>query len=61
MSLLDIFSFDYIGSVRRGVIRELLQRNAREDVIKSIAQPGLTEAQVQERKQCWLEMSGKNE
>ena len=59
MSLLDIFSAGQTGSVRRGVIRELLQRNAEKDVIKSIIQPGLTEAQVQERKQCWLEMSDK--
>ena len=59
MSLLDIFSSEQIGSVRRGVIRELLQRNAGEDVIKSIIQPGLSETQVQERKRCWLEMSGK--
>lgn len=43
-------------TVRRGVIRELIQAGAEDETIKSIIRPELTEAEVQEKKKAWMEM-----
>jgi type IV secretion system protein VirD4 len=59
MSLLDIFSSGQISRTRREVIRELIQAGAKDETIKSIIRPELTEAEVQEKKRAWMEMRGK--
>lgn len=43
MSLLDIYSSDVTSSIRRGVIKELIQARTEEEVIKSIIHPKLEE------------------
>lgn len=59
LSLLDVYSSDLIGEVRRNVVRDLLQAEAEEEVIKSIIRPELEEGQVLQKKKMWLEMRGK--
>lgn len=59
MSLLDIFSSGQISEARRGVIRELLQKETDEETIKNVIRPELTETEVQEKKKAWTEMRGK--
>lgn len=59
MTLLDIFSSELIGEVRRNVARDLLQAQAEEDVIKSIIRPEFDEGQVLQKKAMWMEMKGK--
>ena len=59
MSLLDIYSSDMIGSIRRNIVRELLHAGAREEVIKSIIDPAFSEDQVIQKKTMWLEMMQK--
>ena len=41
------------------MIRDLLQAEAPEEVIKSIIRPELEEGQVLQKKAMWLEMEGK--
>lgn len=57
MSLLDIFSSGQISRTRREVIQELIQAGAEEETIKSVIRPELTEAEVQEKKRAWMEMT----
>ena len=59
LSLLDVYSSELIGEVRRNVVRDLLQAEADEEVIKSIIRPELEEGQVLQKKRMWLEMRGK--
>jgi hypothetical protein len=59
LTLLDIYASDRIGEVRRNVIRDLLQAEAEEEVIKSIIRPELEEGQVLQKKAMWLEMKGR--
>ena len=59
LTLLDVYSSDLIGEVRRNVVRDLLQAEADEEVIKSIIRPELEEGQVLQKKKMWLEMQGK--
>lgn len=44
---------------RRNVIRDLLQAEAPEEVIKSIIRPEIEEGQVLQKKKMWMEMEGK--
>ena len=57
--MLDIYSSKRIGEVRRNVVRDLLQGQAEEDVIKSIIRPEFDEGQVLQKKAMWMEMKGK--
>ena len=59
MSLLDIYSSDMTGSIRRAVIKELLQVGASDEVIKDIVHPKFSEDQVIQKKKMWIEMRGK--
>lgn len=59
LTLLDIYSSDLIGEVRRNVVRDLLKADADEEVIKSIIRPEFDEGQVLQKKAMWLEMKGK--
>ena len=59
MSLLDIYSSDMTGSIRRGVIKELLHAGASDEVIKDIVHPEFAEDQVIQKKKMWIEMRGK--
>lgn len=59
MSLLDTYSSDMTGSIRRGVIKELLYVGASEEVIKEIVHLVFAEAQVIQKKKKWMEMKGK--
>ena len=59
LTLLDIYSSEWIGEIRRSVIRDLLQAEAEEVVIKSIIRPEFEEGQVLEKKKMWLEMAGR--
>lgn len=59
LTLLDIYSSDLIGEVRRNVVRDLLKADADEEVIKSIIRPEFEEGQVLQKKAMWLEMKGK--
>ena len=59
LTLLDIYSSDLIGEVRRNVVRDLLKADADEEVIKSIIHPEFDEGQVLQKKAMWLEMRGK--
>ncbi len=59
LTLLDIYSSDLIGEVRRNVVRDLLKADADEEVIKSIIRPEFDEGQVLQKKAMWLEMRGK--
>ena len=59
LTLLDIYSSELVGEVRRNVVRDLLQAQAEEEVIKSIIRPELDEGQVLQKKAMWLEMQGK--
>ena len=45
--------------MRRNVIRDLLQAEASEKVIKSIIRPEIEEGQVLQKKAMWMEMEGK--
>ena len=56
MSLLDIYSSDMTGSIRRGVIKELLHAGASDEVIKEIVYPEFLEEQVIQKKKMWIEM-----
>lgn len=58
MTLLDIYSSELIGEARRNVVRDLLQAQAEEAVIKSIIRPKFDEGQVLQKKAMWLEMKG---
>ena len=58
MSLLDIYSSDMTGSIRRTVIKELLQVGASDEVIKDIVHPKFSEDQVIQKKKMWMEMRG---
>ncbi len=58
MSLLDIYSSDMTGSIRRAVIKELLQVGASDEVIKDIVHPKFSEDQVIQKKKMWMEMRG---
>ena len=44
---------------RRNVIRDLLQAQAPEEVIKSIIRPEIEEGPVLQKKAMWMEMEGK--
>jgi hypothetical protein len=59
LTLLDVYASDRIGEVRRNVIRDLLQAQAEEEVIKSIIRPELAEGQVLQKRAMWMEMRGK--
>lgn len=59
LTLLDIYASEWIGEIRRNVIRDLLQAEAPEEVIKSIIRPELEEGQVLQKKKMWMEMEGK--
>lgn len=59
VTLLDIYSSEWIGEIRRNVIRDLLQAEAPEEVIKSIIRPEIEEGQVLQKKKMWMEMEGK--
>lgn len=59
MSLLDIYSSNMTGSIRRTVIKELLHAGASDEVIKDIVHPKFSEDQVIQKKKMWMEMSGK--
>ena len=59
MSLLDIYSSDMTGSIRRGVIKELLHAGAGDEVIKDIVHPAFSDDQVIQKKKMWIEMRGK--
>lgn len=59
LTLLDIYASEWIGEIRRNVIRDLLQAEAPEEVIKSIIRPEIEEGQVLQKKKMWLEMAGK--
>ena len=56
MSLLDIYSSDLTGSIRRGVIKELLHAGAGDEVIKDIVHPAFSDDQVIQKKKMWMEM-----
>ena len=56
MSLLDIYSSDMTGSIRRGVIKELLHAGAGDEVIKDIVHPAFSDDQVIQKKKMWMEM-----
>lgn len=58
LTLLDIYASEWIGEIRRNVIRDLLQAEASEKVIKSIIRPELEEGQVLQKKAMWMEMEG---
>ena len=58
MSLLDIYSSDMTGSIRRTVIKELLQVGASDEVIKDIVHPAFSDDQVIQKKKMWMEMRG---
>lgn len=58
MSLLDIYSSDMTGSIRRGVIKELLHAEADDKMIKDIVHPEFSEDQVIQKKKMWIEMKG---
>ena len=59
LTLLDIYASEWIGETRRNVIRDLLQAQAPEEVIKSIIRPEIEEGQVLQKKAMWMEMAGK--
>lgn len=59
MTLLDIYSSELIGEVRKNVVKDLLQAQAEEDVIKSIIRPDFDEGQVLQKKAMWMEMKEK--
>ena len=59
MSLLDIYSSDMTGSIRRGVIKELLHAGVGDEVIKDIVHPAFSDDQVIQKKKMWIEMRGK--
>ena len=56
MSLLDIYSSDMTGSIRRAVIKELLHAGAGDEVIKDIVHPAFSDDQVIQKKKMWMEM-----
>lgn len=58
LTLLDIYSSEWIGEIRRNVIRDLLQAEATEEVIKSIIRPEIEEGQMLQKKKMWMEMEG---
>ena len=58
MSLLDIYSSNMTGSIRRTVIKELLQVGVSDEVIKDIVHPKFSEDQVIQKKKMWMEMRG---
>ena len=58
LTLLDIYSSEWIGETRRNVISDLLQAETPEEVIKSIIRPEIEEGQVLQKKKMWLEMEG---
>lgn len=58
LTLLDIYASEWIGEIRRNVIRDLLQAEAPEEVIKSIIRPEIEEGQVLQKKKMWMEMEG---
>ena len=58
LKLLDIYASEWIGEIRRNVIRDLLQAEAPEEVIKSIIRPEIEEGQVLQKKKMWMEMRG---
>ena len=45
LTLLDIYASEWIGETRRNVIRDLLQAEAPEEVIKSIIHPEIGEVE----------------
>ena len=49
----------YKVKMQRNVIRDLLQAQAPEEVIKSIIHPEIEEGQVLQKKKMWMEMAGK--
>ena len=59
LTLLDIYASEWISETRRNVIRDLLQAQASEKVIKSIIRPEIEEGQVLQKKKMWMEMEGK--
>ena len=59
LTLLDIYVSEWISETRRNVIRDLLQAEAPEKVIKSIIRPEIEEGQVLQKKKMWMEMRGK--
>ena len=59
LTLLDIYASEWISKTRRNVIRDLLQAEAPEEVIKSIIRPEIEEGQVLQKKKMWLEMEGR--
>ena len=59
LTLLDIYASEWIGEIRRNVIRDLLQAQALEEVIKSIIRPEIEEGQVLQKKKMWMEMEGR--
>ena len=58
LTLLDIYASEWIGEIRRNVIRDLLQAEAPEEVIKSIIHPEIEEGQVLQKNAMWMEMEG---
>ena len=56
MSLLDIYSSNMMGSIRRGVIKELLHAGASEEIVKDIVHPEFSDDQVIQKKKMWMEM-----
>ena len=58
LTLLDIYASEWIGEIRRNVIRDLLQAQAPEEVIKSIIRPEIEEGQMLQKKKMWMEMEG---
>ena len=58
LTLLDIYASEWIGEIRRNVIRDLLQVQAPEKVIKSIIRPEIEEGQVLQKRAMWMEMEG---
>ena len=58
LPLLDIYASEWIGEIRRNVIRDLLQAQAPEEVIKSIIRPEIEEGQVLQKRAMWMEMEG---
>ena len=59
LTLLDIYASEWISETRRNVIRNLLQAEAPEEVIKSIIHPEIGEGQVLQKKKMWMEMAGR--
>lgn len=59
LPLLDIYASEWISEIRRNVIRDLLQAETPEEVIKSIVRPELEEGQVLQKKKMWMEMEGR--